>query len=131
MRRRLVLPILALASALALMAPACLSPTLPLPPPDQPSTITAGATPGTWEVFGSCREGALVTVMNEKTGQGVVVEDRARSGSYHVTIEGAECDVASVRETVLDDEGAETTASTGFVLAARKPGDPTDNPACH
>lgn len=127
MRRRLLLPVLALASALALLAPACLSPTLPLPPPEQPSTITAGATPGTWEVFGSCHEGALVTVFNERTSRGVVVDDRELTGRYHVTIEGTECDLAWVREEV----GPNQSASTTFVLAARKPGDPTENPACH
>jgi len=127
MRRRLLLPVLALTSALALVASSCLSPTLPLPPPEQPSTITAGAAPGTWEVFGSCTQGALVTVFNEQTGRGAVFEDRSLVGSYHVTIEGAECDLAWVREEVT--VGA--SAPTSFVLATRKLGDPTDNPACH
>mgnify|MGYP001553928136 CR=1 FL=1 len=122
MRRRLLLPLLGLALAVS----SCLSPTLPLPPPDEPSAINAGATAGTWEVFGSCQAGALVTVFNEKTGHGVVVEDRAQSGSYHVTIEGAQCDLAWVTEQI----GGDASAPTSFVLAARKPGDPRENPAC-
>ncbi|MFT3770802.1 MAG: hypothetical protein QM820_35715 [Minicystis sp.] len=91
MRRRLLFPVFVLAAALALPTASCLSPTLPLPPPEQPSTITAGVD-GTWDVFGACHPGAMVTVFNEKTGLGVVFEDRALSGSYHVTIAGAECD---------------------------------------
>jgi hypothetical protein len=123
--RRLHLPVLALAAALSLAG--CLSPTLPLPPPDQPTIITAGATPGTWDVRGNCTVGARVTVFNEKTGRGVVVEDRGGSGSYQVTLEGAECDLAWVEEEV----DQELSAPTGFVLAAHKPGDPSENPACH
>ncbi len=103
------------------------SPTLPLPPPERPTTITAGATPGTWEVFGTCTVGALVTVFNEQTGEGVVVEDRALAGVYHVTIEGAECDLAWVKEDV---ESSRVTR-TSFVLAARKPGDQPTTPLCH
>jgi hypothetical protein len=123
MRRRLLLSVLASVA----LAPGCLSPTLPLPPPEQPSTITAGRDPNTWDVFGSCTPGARVIVMNDKTGKGAVVDDIARSGSYHVTLVGAECDVASVREETEEGE----SAPTYFVLAPRKPGDPTDNPACH
>jgi hypothetical protein len=100
---------------------------LPLPPPDAPSTITAGVTAGTWEVFGDCDPGARVTVLNEKTGRGVVVEDRALSGSYHVTLEGAECDLAWVTEELNQEE----SAPTSFVLAPHQPSDPVDNPVCH
>lgn len=123
MRRRLLLSVL----ASALLVPACLSPTLPLPPPEQPSTITLGREPGTWDVFGSCTPGARVLVINEKTGEGAVVDDLTESGSYHVTIEGAECDLAEVIEQT--DEGL--SAPTSFALAPRKPGDPADDPACH
>jgi hypothetical protein len=127
MRRRLLLPVLALASSLALLASSCLSPTLPLPPPEQPDTINAGTTPGTWDVFGQCTPGALVTVFNEKTGKGVVVEDRSATGHYVVTLEGTQCDVAYVKEEISGDE----SAPTSFVLAPHKPGDPSDNPLCH
>jgi hypothetical protein len=123
MRRRLLLFVL----ASAVVAPACLSPTLPLPPPEQPSTITMGRDPNTWEVFGSCTPGARVLVINEKTGKGAVVDDLTESGSYHVTIQGAECDLAEV----IEQTDEEVSAPTSFVLAPRMPGDPTDNPACH
>lgn len=104
----------------------CLSPTLPLPPPDVPSDITAAA-PGVWEVSGTCTTGAIVTVFNEQTGRGVVIEDRARIGRYTVDIEGAECDLAWVKE----DIGDETSATASFVLAAKVNGDPSDPPQCH
>ena len=126
MRRRLLLPVLALLASLTLVASGCLSPTLPLPPPDVPSTITAGAA-GTWDVFGACTPGARVTVFNERTGAGVVIEDRAGSGRYHVMIAGAQCDVAWVIEEVDSDRSAPTT----FVLAPRGPGEPADSPLCH
>jgi hypothetical protein len=125
MRRRLSLPVLVLAVASSLAG--CLSPTLPLPPPEQPSIITAGVAAGTWDVRGDCTPGARVTVFNEKTGRGVVVEDRSGVGRYQVTLEGAECDLAWVEEEV----DQELSAPTGFVLAKHLPGDPTDNPACH
>lgn len=121
------LPVLALISAFALVVPSCLSPTLPLPPPETPSTIHAGTTPGTWDVFGQCDPGAIITVFNDKTGRGVVVEDRDMTGSYHVLLEGTQCDAAWVKESL----GAEESAPTSFVLATHDPGDPTDNPACH
>lgn len=127
MTRRKILPAVALVALAALGMPSCLSPTLPLPPPDAPSTISAGTTPDTWEVFGDCTAGAIVTVFNENTGKGVVVEDRAQAGVYHVTIEGTQCDLAWVREQRSDGD----TPPTTFVLAPHMPGDPTDNPLCH
>lgn len=126
MRRRLPLPILALAAVVSLAA-SCLSPTIPLPPPEVPDVIKVGAVEGTWEVFGTCTKGAIVTVFNEKTGMGVIFEDRAQSGSYHVTIAGEQCDLAHVEEELGNDH----STSTNFVLAPHKPGDPTDNPLCH
>jgi hypothetical protein len=127
MRRRLSLRLLASFALVALAAPSCLSPTLPLPPPEVPDAIRIGSATGTWEVFGHCTRGAIVTVFNENAGVGVVFEDRDATGSYHVIVEGAECDVARVWE----DVGGERSASKTFVLAPHEPGDPTDNPACH
>jgi hypothetical protein len=127
MRWRLPLPVLLVVTAITLATSSCLSPTLPLPPPEQPDSIQVGATPGTWRVSGTCDAGAIVTVINEKTGLGVVVEDRTNSGSYSVTLEGAQCDTATVRELFMGQE----SGPTGFTLAARSPGDPTDNPICH
>jgi hypothetical protein len=127
MRWRLPLPVLLVVTAITLATSSCLSPTLPLPPPEQPDSIRAGTTPGTWQVSGSCDLGATVTVVNEVTGIGVVVEDRSDSGSYSVTLVGTQCDTATVRELFMGQE----SGPTGFTLAQRLPGDPTDNPLCH
>ena len=126
MRPRRLLTVLALAALSTLAASSCLSPTLPLPPPEVPSSITAGADPGTWDVSGDCDYGALVTVFNETTGRGVVVEDRARVGVYRVTLEGAKCDAAWVRQEV----GGEESTSQTFVLAPYDASAPPGAPAC-
>lgn len=128
MRWRLPLPVLVVVTAITLATSSCLSPTLPLPPPEQPDDIRIGTTVGTWLVSGRCTAGATVLVINEKTGLGVIVEDRTQSGNYTVILAGAQCDLASVRESFSD--GLEAGPTT-FPLAARKPGDPTDNPLCH
>lgn len=127
MRRRPLLRVLASLALVALAAPSCLSPTLPLPPPEMPDAIRIGASANTWEVFGHCTRGAIVTVFNENAGVGAVFEDRDETGAYHVILEGAQCDVAHVEEEV----GQERSASTTFVLAPREPGDPTESPLCH
>ena len=57
--------------ALALWAAglaACLSPTLPLPPPEEPTSISASAVEGYWDVRGQCTPGAVVLVKNVATG---------------------------------------------------------------
>ena len=128
MRSRLPHPVLVVITAITLATSSCLSPTLPLPPPEQPDNIQPGAPAGTWRVSGRCNAGATVLVINEKTGLGVIVEDRTQSGNYTVTLAGAQCDLASVRESFSD--GLEAGPTT-FTLAARMPGDPTDNPLCH
>lgn len=127
MRWRLPLPVLVVVTAITLATSSCLSPTLPLPPPEQPDNIQPGTTAGTWQVSGICHAGAIITVFNEKTGRGVVVEDRTQSGTYTVILGGAKCDAAWVRELFMQQDSAPAV----FTLAARKPGDPTDNPICH
>lgn len=127
MRRCPLFSLVVLAAVVSVPAVSCLSPTLPLPPPDAPSTIVAGTTEGTWEVYGSANPWSTVTVFNDNTGRGVVVEDRTGSGGYHVTLAGAECDTAWLKQDV---DGIES-APTYFVLAPRDSSTPTDNPACH
>ena len=120
MGRRVVLSLLSLVAVAS-----CLSPTIPLPPPDAPSIITAGTTPGTWEVYGTCEPGATVTVVDEATNLGVVVINSA--GSYHVTLAGTKCDWAWVTQAI---EGGEPSAPTYFQLAVTGLGTPDNNPAC-
>lgn len=90
----------------------CLSPTLPLPPPEQPDFVSQDST-GLWQIAGNCDRGALVTVFDTATGRGVVVEDVARSGTYHVAIAGKVCDTVWVSQQTL--EGGESPV-TAFVL---------------
>ncbi len=83
MRRRALLPLAALA-VFAIFVASCLSPTLPLPPPQVETVATTSD--GQWQVSGSCLPGALITVFNTKTAHGVVVEDTANAGFYSAVI---------------------------------------------
>jgi hypothetical protein len=125
MRRRALLAVAALA-AFATMVASCLSPTLPLPPPDQPESISL-ATNGFWQVSGNCVAGSIVTVFNTKTGILAGVEDLGQTGTYHITIPGTECDLAWVEQETV--EGV-ASAPTEFVLEAFANGQPVDPTAC-
>jgi hypothetical protein len=115
------------AAALALALAGCLSPTLPLPPPEPPDMITPDATgSGEWTISGPCLAGALVTVFNENSGVGAVVEDRDRDGRYEVRLEATACDLAWVEQVIGEDETARTT----FVVQERTPSGPLDPSAC-
>jgi hypothetical protein len=113
--------------SMAMVAASCLSPTLPLPPPDHPDNIEPGMATGTWNIGGQCIAGALVTVFNTATAHGVVVEDINNTGSYHVTIGGNACDVVWVAQQTSDGESSEA----GFVLQGYTNGNPDDPAACH
>lgn len=104
----------------------CLSPTLPLPPPEPPDTITAEAAPDTFRIAGSCLQGAMVTVFNEVSGVGAVVEDRDADGRYEVVIQAKLCDLGWVEQRVGADEAARTT----FVIQDRTLSGPLDPNAC-
>ena len=108
----------------------CLSPTLPLPPPDPPSMISQDATTGAWEVSGNCLPGATVSVVNNATGLGMIFEDRRGLGVYAVELAGTLCDSASVSQTLYVDGAYETGGPTNFELAPRTDATPTDNPVC-
>jgi hypothetical protein len=96
-----------LAAFVSLTATSCLSPTIPLPPPDQPDPIQLGAT-GEWTISGSCLKGAIVTVFDDTTGLGAVVEDRDGTGRYAISIAGNACDSVWVKQERDDDESART-----------------------
>jgi len=127
MRRHPLLPIAGLA-ALATMAASCLSPTLPLPPPDLPEAISPPTSNGLWQVVGNCIPGAFVTVFNPNTSPptGTVVEDVARAGTYNVAIAGTECQLVWVEQQTEDG----TSAQTFFVLQAFANGEPVNPQAC-
>ncbi|MSP26386.1 MAG: hypothetical protein EXR75_14785 [Myxococcales bacterium] len=98
--------VVALASSMLAMA-SCVSPTLPLPPPDAPAEVSPSAEPGHWDVRGTCHAGAVVLVQNIATGVIVGVEDGNHDGRYFVQLEAEECDVGEVTELI------ETTVSEG------------------
>src|SRR5436190_1261553 len=98
MRRRALL----LFASAALLGSSCLSPTLPLPPPDVPDSIYPGDDADHWVVSGHCEEGASVIVENETTGRIAGFADRDKTGRYSVVIEGKECDNANVKEQPKD-----------------------------
>ncbi|MCC6523934.1 MAG: hypothetical protein IT373_14845 [Polyangiaceae bacterium] len=101
---------------------ACLSPTLPLPPPEAPDYLTAAAEPGVWRIGGTATAGAMVLVRNERTGVIVGVEDA--DGSYLVTVEAERCDTASVFEVL----GTHASESTYFIVRETVNGVPQDAP---
>lgn len=124
MRRRHLLTF-ALAAASALLGASCLSPTLPLPPPDVESIQQAG--PTQWTIAGSCLPGAVVSVFNDTRNQGVLVQDTALQGKFVVTLDADECDVGWVSQVV----GAETSGQESFVVEAHSVNDTGASSACH
>ena len=105
---------------------ACLSPTLPLPPPGEPESIQPADTEGEWVVSGTCVPGALVTVFNQETGRGAVVEDIDNSGRYSLVIDGTRCDAAWIAQ----ETGEDASPHTVFVLQETTGSLPEDNGAC-
>ena len=124
MRRRNLLTF-AFAAAFALLGASCLSPTLPLPPPDVESVQAAG--PGQWTVSGSCIRGAVVSVFNDKQGQGVLVEDSDLSGRFIVTLTADLCDSAWVSQV----SGTQASTEVPFVIEATSPNDASASSGCH
>ncbi len=125
MVRRALLRALSAVGVSALVGAGCLSPTLPIPPPDPPDSMHATAA-GHWQVAGDCTPGARVTVLDARTGRGAVVEDLTRAGRYVVDLEAEACDPAWVMQEV--DE--ERSGQTGFVIGARSRNAPVDAGAC-
>lgn len=103
MRRRFLLRIGFVAVATALAATSCLSPTLPLPPPDVDSS-TEAADGQHWILSGTCTPGALVTVLNEETGLGSVYEDRGENGQWTIELLAQKCDRAWVAQQYGNDD---------------------------
>jgi hypothetical protein len=119
--RRLV----AAAFAAGLLFPGCLSPTLPLPPPEAPQAIQQNAD-GTWTIVGECSPGAFVTVFVERAGLGAVIEDRDADGRYAVDIKAERCDVVAIWQ----QDGAETSASNRAIVQEVENGLPLDSSEC-
>lgn len=105
----------ALSLALPLAFAACLSPTLPLPPPEEPDSVGLSGDPNIWEVRGQCTPGALVLIQNLATGNIVGVEDQDADGRYLIRVEGQTCDPAEVSEII----GSSSSDETFFLLEPR------------
>lgn len=90
-----------------LLLGACLSPTLPLPPPEEPGTIIELGD-GEWTLTGACIEGAQVIGYNDATGRGSVFIDRGTDGIYTLVLEGEACDVVVLQQIVGDEASGET-----------------------
>ncbi|XXX82758.1 hypothetical protein WMF30_28605 [Sorangium sp. So ce134] len=113
---------LAFALATSLIAgAACLSPTLPLPPPEPADTMRPSTSQeGVWEISGNCAPGARVSLFNERTQRGVIEEDTDENGRYHLEIEAELCDVLLVWQELEGNGGDESAAQT-FVVEERTP----------
>jgi hypothetical protein len=94
---------------LLLAATSCLSPTLPLPPPDPPTDVT-DAGDGNWQIRGDCTPGAVVIV--RIAGELYGEDDDDADGRYFIDAPGELCQFAEVFFIV--DDGV--TTSTGFYL---------------
>lgn len=112
--------VVALAGLLLLLcgAAGCLSPTLPLPPPEEPDYIAQSAD-GLWDIRGSSRPGSLVIIKNIDNGSIVGVEDLNDTGRYYVQLPALLCDEAEVFE-IIDE--TEVSSPTRFIIR------PTDDP---
>jgi hypothetical protein len=116
---------LALAAAFTLVGTSCLSPTLPLPPPEADSIVQT--VDGRWTIAGSCNTGAIVTVFNQTQGQGMVIEDRDLTGRFVVKLQANLCDVGWIAQQVVGEEPSE---SAGFVVEPRAPTDTGSSTIC-
>ncbi|WP_437283638.1 hypothetical protein WME90_21925 [Sorangium sp. So ce375] len=112
----------AVALAITLLAgAACLSPTLPLPPPEPADTMRPSADrEGVWQISGNCSPGARVSLFNERTQRGVIEDDTDGNGRYHLEIEAQVCDTLLVWQE-LEGNGGEQSEAQSFVVEERTP----------
>lgn len=100
---RLRFVLLALVAFLAIVAPGCAAPTLPLPPP-QLEALSAPDASGMVEVRGAVLADALVLCFNERSEVGVIV--RAESdGRFTLRIAAESDDDLSVWQQIGTDQG--------------------------
>ncbi|MEM9694503.1 MAG: hypothetical protein AAGA56_18280 [Myxococcota bacterium] len=112
---RLGLALALLGASLLAPVSACLSPTLPLPPPDRPESITASVDAGFVDIRGRCTPGATVLIENLETGVITGTDDRDEDGDYFIRLEGDGCDRAEVWE-VIDNT---ISSATPFTIVER------------
>ncbi|WP_438021280.1 hypothetical protein WMF18_20370 [Sorangium sp. So ce315] len=110
----------ALATTL-LAGAACLSPTLPLPPPEPADTMRPSDAEGKWLISGNCTPGARVSVFNERTQRGVIEDDVDGNGRYHVEIEAELCDTLLVWQELQEGSSVQDSEAQRFVVEERTP----------
>lgn len=110
----------ALATSL-LAGAACLSPTLPLPPPEPADTMRPSGAEGMWLISGNCTPGARVSVFNERTQRGVIEDDVDGNGRYHVEIEAELCDTLLVWQELHEGSDDQDSEAQRFVVEERTP----------
>jgi hypothetical protein len=100
---------LVLLLAAAFGGSSCLSPTLPLPPPE-PSDIRPASTPGRWIIVGSSNQASaeiIVRVASDTTGPSTTSDASRR---YSVEVDAKLCEVAILQE--LDPSSNEVSSVT-------------------
>ena len=119
-------PLLAICGALGA---GCLSPTLPLPPPEEPNTIAQGACNGDvceWQIEGDIDPGNTVLITNTVSGS-IAGEQDVDDGHYRVPLPGRLCDLVSIAQ---QNDVGERSAERTFVLQPRANGSVVDPSAC-
>lgn len=77
--------------AASLAATACLSPTLPLPPPNEPTQSELDVATSTLHLTGNVHPSAWVYALNEQTQRGYI-QITGSDGRYDLTVEAAHGD---------------------------------------
>lgn len=103
-----------LAIALACM-PACLAPTLPVPPPTAAAEYLSSTNEAV--VTGHADPGAYVSVLNERTNTGIIVRADPTTGAFSVTITAVPTDELQVWQ----DVGTNRSASLFLCVACTAP----------
>lgn len=116
----------ALSALSAVLGLSCLSPSLPLPPPTVTSIGSLDPTKASWSITGDCVPGAIVTVFNENTGEGAVIEDRDMTGRFTLPLDASLCDLGWVKQEL----GSDLSAKTTFVVEELDESGPLDPSAC-
>lgn len=122
---RLIAAAVAPALLLVTGAGACLSPTLPLPPPELPQNLHDRGD-GIWSVQGNCIAGAEVIVLNEATGLGAVIIDTDQNGGYYVEIKASVCDYVTIQQSFNSEE----SGKSGFIIEPLTNGVPDGPSVC-
>jgi hypothetical protein len=99
----------------------CLSPTLPLPPPE-PNDIRASSTPGYWTVSGVANQANAEIIIRVNNVNGPSTTSDATK-HYQVEVQAKLCDAAEIQEI---DFGSDEVAFQGFFIEPTTNGFPNN-----